>query len=64
MALIIFSEQRLAALRADPDLSTFVNFFFPDRHGFFDLFDGKPAGGEGRLACADDTAIMTLAWVI
>ena len=40
----------LPALRSDPDLAAFVDFFFPDRHGSLDLLDRKTAGRESGVA--------------
>jgi len=38
--------ERSAGLSADPDLASLVNFFLPDRHGFFDFLDGETARGK------------------
>src|SRR5687767_12313651 len=42
-------RQWLSGLRADPHLAPLVDFLFPDRHGFFDFLDSKPAGGKRRV---------------
>ena len=42
--------ERLAGLRADPNFAAFEHFFFPDRHGLFDFFNGEAASRECRVA--------------
>jgi hypothetical protein len=42
--------ERLAGLRADPNFAAFEHFFFPDRHGLFDFFNGEAASRECCVA--------------